>query len=219
MRALRLVPALCLAFLASACQRFILTQPNITLAQRIDVPLSPTVALTVRDDEQSERGREYAAQVAMAINASYPQSIEAVTDPRAPAQDRVNVELRIHRLGAYFHSSKTALLAGETIAVTGKVDDWRQVVAAARTAQPIVSGTVYTYLRGNWSGIAYIDLVVRDLRPGHSAAFTLPLAAERSGPNDFGYFRARGVASEAWDAVSPQLAAFLDATVQKLKAE
>jgi hypothetical protein len=67
--------------------------------------------------------------------------------------------------------------------------------------------------------IAYFDVAVRDRRSGRAAAFSLPLAAEHSRPNDLGYLAATMVAEEAWARIAPRLADFLAAAVQKAKAE
>jgi hypothetical protein len=75
------------------------------------------------------------------------------------------------------------------------------------------------YAAGNWSGVAHIVIELTDPRPGHNAAFSLRLYAERVTPNNWDNLSGLSVANDAWGEINPRIAAFLDAAVSKLIRE
>lgn len=208
-----------LALALSACSEVSLTKPDLALAPKAQ-SLSPPLELKIVDDQAGERGNDYASRLATQIRNAYPHAIELASAP-TPVEGRANLTLHIHFLGAQFNKTQKAVLPNTPSLTTarGTVDDWRPVVAAAAGTGPVSSGTVFSNLSSNWSGIAYLDAEIRDTRPGHQAALLIPIAAERSGPNKFGALQAQLEADSAWDAVTPRLAALLDATIAKLAAE
>ena len=212
---------LLLFVLLSACSEVVLTKPNLPLTQRPEITLVPAIALSVIDDEAGERGGLYAAQITKAIVDAYPRSVEAVAPGAAAAPGRVALSIHIRQLGAFFNRSQSSIMDARAArnGPEGTVADWDGVAAAAVGAGPTASGTVYAHLPGNWSGIAFLEIEVRDRRPGKSAAFAFVLAAERFRPNELGYMEARMAADDAWQEIAPRLVAFIDAAIRKVKAE
>lgn len=206
-----------LAFTLSGCSEVSLTKPDLELAsnaQRLDSPLE----LQIVDDQANDRGGGYASHLAGEIRSAFPHAIELA---QAPVEGRANLTLHIHFLGAHFNRSKNALLPNQSIltAARGTIDGWQPVVAAAAGQGAVSSGTVFVNLPGNWSGVAYFDAEIRDLRPGHNATLVIPIASEHSAPNKLGALQAEIQADSAWEAVAPRLTALLDATIAKLAAE
>ena len=207
--------------LSTGCTEIFLTKPDLTLTKQPDIALAAPIALAVIDDEAATRGGAYAAQLAKAITDAYPHAIELRAATADDASGRVAVTIRIHHLGAFFNRTVYSVLnAGpETTELRGTVADWDAVAAAAFRTGPVSQGTVFKDIQGNWSGIADLDIVLVDQRPGRAANFTVPLAYEHSQPNVLGYIGAMMLADDAWRTVAPRLAAFLDAAVRKVKAE
>jgi hypothetical protein len=208
------------ALLAAGCSEVKLTKPPLALAPQAEA-LVPPLAVAIIDDEADERGRDYAAQLLKAILDAYPRSTEALPPNAIAAPGRVSMTIHIHQLGAFFNRTRSSVLrvSPELTRIKGSMVGWDSVVAAAATSDPLVSGNVYLYLPGNWSGIANIDIAIEDTRPSHNASFTIPIVAERSRPNDLGYVGATIVAASAWHEVQPRLAACIDAVVRKLREE
>jgi hypothetical protein len=197
------------------------TKPTLEMAAHPDAVLAVPIALTVVDEQTGDRGADYRIQILNAICDAYPRAVEAMATNAGPIPARVNMTVRIHRIGGFFSNARAPLLAQnrERIEPTGTVDDWRPVILATSGTGRLTEGRVFVFLPGNWSGIVDLDIELRDLRPGHTADFTLPLAAERQRPNMHGYIEARIAAGEAWDAVQPRLNAFIEAAVGKLAVE
>jgi len=208
-----------LALALSACSEVSLTKPDLALAPKTQ-GLNPLLELRVVDDQSGERGGDYANRLAMQIRDSYPRAIELASTP-APVEGRANLTLHLHFLGAQFNRTRNSVLgnAPDLTVARGTVDGWQPVVTATAGNGPVSSGTVFVLLPGNWSGIAYLDAEIRDLRPGHNAALVIPIAAEHSAPNKLGALQADLQAASAWEAVTPRLAALLDATIAKLGVE
>ncbi len=80
-------------------------------------------------------------------------------------------------------------------------------------------GIGLTSLPTIWNGVAYVEIELRDLRPGRSANFTVPLGAEHVNANTLGYLTAQSVANSAREDVSPRTVASLDAAGKKLGTE
>lgn len=206
--------------LAGCSNEILLIKPKLALKNQPNISLARPIAFKVLDDEIGVRGVKYSAQLVEAICNAYPHSFEAVSPDSIAIDDRVVINIRIRQLGAYFNRTrKSALGPRASHAIKGSVAGWGRAVAVARPKQPVVSGTVFVVLPGNWSGIAHIEVEVLDRRPGHLASFTIPIAAERSRPNDLGYVGAASVANEAWGSVGPRLAAVLEAAVQKVAGD
>jgi hypothetical protein len=208
------------AVLLGGCSTQVLTTPTLALDVQPTLVADPPISLRVVDDESDGRGQDYAGQLAQAIVAAYPRAIEKAPDNSAPVPRRVNMVVRIKQLGAFFHVGSIPVLPSRATlgAVVGSVEDWAPVVKASASGRPAISGTVFIG-DGNWSGVAYLEVYVQDLRDGRDAAFRLPLVAERAAPNSLGYMSAKLVADSAWDEIGPCLAAFLDASVRKVAAE
>ena len=212
---------LLLVLVAGCSKEIVLIKPKLTLTSRANISLAQPVAIRVVDDEAGGRGVKYSAKLLKAICNAYPHSFKAVSPDSIAVHDRVVINIYIRQLGAYFNRTKKSVLGSRAYRVINKknIAGWGRVIAAAQATQPVVSGTVFKYLPGNWSGIAHIDVEVRDRRPGHFASFTISIAAERSGGNDLGYARATFLASDAWNSVGPRLAAVLHAANQKVAGD
>jgi len=215
-----LLASVCL--FVAGCSETILMSPDLKLTEHSDLKLLPPIALWVVDEESAERGTAYAGQFAAAILNAYPGSFELLEPSATAGEGRVRVTIRIRQLGAFFNRTKSSVLMRDPdqTRINGTIADWHEVVAAStRQTGPDISGSVYVLLPGNWSGITNIIVDVEDRRENHAAVFSLPLATERSRPNDFGYAAARLAAEDAWDNTVPSLTAFLDSAVRKVKSE
>jgi hypothetical protein len=179
------------------------------------------MAVSVIDDEAVDRGGDYAAELLNAIHEAYPQATEPLPPNAAPRPGQVTMTIHIHQLGAFYNATKSSILAKEQNlhGIRGSTKGWEPVVKAAVLADPVVAGTVYKNRPGNWSGIVNIDIEITDARPGHGAAFVIPLIVERSRQNDLGYGSARIVSNAAWSEIRPRLAACIYAAVKKLRDE
>jgi hypothetical protein len=209
---------LAMALLAvGGCTKQFLTAPELTLTERRDLVVAPPLAIAVIDSQATERNGDFATQTSAAIRKAYGNAVEIVPGDFARTEGRVLVRIRIRQLGAFFNQ----VLPPDklTSAIQGNVADWAAVVAASGATDVLASGTVFKYLNGNWSGIAFLEVELRDWRPNRGAAFVMPLVAERVTPNRGGYFGAMMIAAEAWDQVNPRLTRFLDAAMQKLASE
>jgi hypothetical protein len=208
-------------FLLVGCTERFATAPDLELARRTVPPSSVPVLVSIEDDQANERPKDYSQQLLKQLCDAYSGALEASPATSTIAPGRVSVTIRIHQLGAVFNRTKSSVLAVSPSLdqPRGTFGDWTDVISASRRLEPVASGTVFAHLPGNWSGITYLDVEVHDQRAGHAADFTMPLVAERSRPNKWGYFEAQGVAADAWDAVRPRLIAFIDAMVSKLGRE
>ncbi len=204
----------------------ILTKPDLVIKGSKTVALSHPLLLSVVDEQANEglgdyartRDENYAAGLATEIVSAYPSAMKAAKTTTDQTGSAV-VEIRIRRLGAYVNRSGLQSMLGPVSAQAGNVGDWGAVIAAAADTGPTTFGTRYIRVSNNWSGVANLDIVVKDLGPGHSASFHFPILAERIVQNDFGAMRATSIADSAWENVAPRLARFLDAAVEKLAAE
>jgi hypothetical protein len=210
--------ALAAVFLGG-CSTQVLTTPDLALNAQPMLVADPPIALRVVDEQVEGRGEAYADRLMQAILAAYPHAIERAPDGSAPVPRRVNMVVRIKQLGAFFHLTSSSVLPNPFgLRMVGSVEDWAPVVRASVSSEPMASGSVLVG-GGNWSGVAYLEVYVQDLRDGRGAAFKLPFIAERAAPNSFGYMSATMVADRAWDEIGPRLAMFLDASVRKVAAE
>jgi len=156
--------------------------------------------------------------MATKIMAAYPNAIKAAGSLGSDSRS-VFVEIRIRKLGAYVNRSGEQSMLGPVDPTQGNVGDWDRTIAAAADPDPTVSGTRYKYIASNWSGVANIEISVKDLRPGHSESFHFPIIAERIRQGDLGLLRAYSVADSAWEDVGPRIASFLDAVIAKLAVD
>ena len=204
------------AVLLGGCSTQVLTTPDLALNAQPTLVADPPISLRVLDEQGDGRGEDYADRLAQAILAAYPHAIEKAPDGAAPVARRVNMLVRIKQLGAFFHDTSTSVLPSPSaLRVVGSVGDWAPVIRASFSSEPPVSGTVFIG-GGNWSGVAYLEVYVQDLRDDRGTAFKLPLIAERAAPNTLGYMSATIVADRAWEEIGPRLASFLDASVRKV---
>jgi hypothetical protein len=127
--------------------------------------------------------------------------------------------VRIKQLGAFFHDTSNSVLPSPSaLRVVGSIGDWAPVIRTSFSSEPPASGTVLIG-GGNWSGVAYLEVYVQDLRDDRGTAFKLPLVAERAAPNTLGPMSAAIVADRAWEEIGPRLANFLEASVRKVAAD
>jgi hypothetical protein len=204
----------------------VLTKPDLILKQDRNTALLSPLNISVIDEQANEgagdyvaiRGGEYATAMATKIMAAYPNAIKAAGNVGSDSRG-VFVEIRIRKLGAYVNRSGEESMLGPVDPAQGNVGDWDRAVAAAADPDPTVSGTRYKYIASNWSGVANIEISVKDLRPGHSESFHFPIMAERIRQGDLGLLRAYSVADSAWEDVGPRIASFLDAAIAKLASD
>lgn len=206
------------AILLTACDRVVLTKPELTLSQSPTLEARPPLHLVVMDDQAAERGGNYAEQLGKSIRDAYPRAVALAAEPVA---GQATVILRFRQLGAFFTNNRGSVLqaAGGISAPRGTSSGWESVMAELGGYRSRVSGNQFLILPGNWSGIAYVEVEVRDQRPGRAAVFGFSLASERATANTLGYLGAQMVASDAWGEVEKPLTAFLNAAVRKLANE
>lgn len=213
--------ALLTVFLCACGGREVLTKPDLALTRQPTLEVRPPINLIVTDDQAAERGSGYADQLSKSIRDAYPQAVISLPTDAAPASGQVTIAIHVRQLGAFFTNERGSVLnkAGGIAPARGTPTGWEPVMAQIAKYPSKIAGTQFIYLPGNWSGIAYMEVDVRDRRPGRTAAFSFPLAAERASGNDLGYLRAQMLASDAWGEVSKPLSVFLDAAVRKIASE
>lgn len=199
------------------------TSPTLTLSKSALFGPHHPIAFTVIDHNVSERGIEFVIGLTKEICSAYPNAFVASSPNFKPAQGQVSMKIGIRQLGAFFNRTKVSLLSksGYNGLVVGDHDNWQSVIDAAKPSQSEISGTVGGPLgvTAGWSGIAYLEIEIHDLREIEPHVFTVPIATERSTPNNFGIITAGMNSAEAWSVTAPRLSNFLDASVMKIIAE
>ena len=219
---LRICCVLFLAVLASGCAGLMNTEvhtnPEVSLNSSFQKAPDRPILISIIDHDAGKREGDFATVLINSIDQVYPSAFQFVPPAAPPVAGSVSMQVRVRRLGGFFNETRYSILekSGYTGPVSGNADGWEQIILASASEVPAISGHVY--MRG-WSGIAFLDIEVHDLRFDHPRIFTISIAAERSTGNYFGYATAKLNAAEAWDDVEPRLARFLDATVRKVEAE
>jgi hypothetical protein len=209
--------------LLGGCGDTLRTTPELTLRPLPQAPpKSPILGLAVVDLEGAQRDPGYATRFAGFIRDTYGDAVQIVPS-KTPLAGRANIIIRIIWLGSYKdrrHDTNT--IADQFLRPSGNLADWAPVVAATASSGAVLSGQVRVLRKtgqvvpGAWSGVAYLEVEVNDLRRAGGAAFRLPLYAERV---DTSNLSALSLADDAWHETNLRLAAFLDAAMQKLMRE
>ncbi|MFC4270776.1 hypothetical protein GQF03_03510 [Sneathiella chungangensis] len=227
MQTIRSCCVLLLAVLVTGCASLtnteIHTSPEVSLNSSFQRAPDKPILISVIDHDAAKREGDFGPVLINEINRIYPNAFQVVPPSTSSVAGSVSMQIHVRRLGGFFNDSTLSVLrrSGYKDPVSGDADEWQQVILEAKSEQPVISGYVggpYGIIRG-WSGIAFIDIKVHDLRFDRPHIFTISIAAERSTLNNFGFITAQMNAAEAWEDVEPRLARFLDAAVQKVAAE
>lgn len=224
---LRICSFLLLAVLISGCAGVHMQEvhviPEVSLNSSFEKAPEQPILISIIDHDTVKREGDFAPILSNSIDQVFPNAYKIVPPTASMVAGSVSMRIHVRRLGGFFNQTGVSVLqrSGYTGPVSGNADGWQKVILASKSQDPVISGTVGGRygIRHGWSGIAFLDIEVHDLRFDSPRIFTVSIAAERSTPNRGGYFSAKINFGRAWENVEPRLARFLNAAVTKVTDE